>query len=75
LHLTPELVAEMEAAAKAENKTPDEWAEEAIAKYLEDREWRELLAYGREQARKHGYVESDVDRLIAEYRAEQKQNR
>jgi predicted transcriptional regulator len=57
LHLTPELVAEMEAAAKAENKTPDQWAGEAIAKYLEDREWRELLTYGQEQVAA-GYVEA-----------------
>jgi hypothetical protein len=72
LAVPPELVSEMEAAAKAENKTPDEWAAEAFARHLESQRWQNLVAYGQEQSRKLGFKESDVQRLIAESRAEQR---
>ena len=72
LSVPPELVNEMEAAAKAENKTPDEWAAEAFARHLESQKWQNLIAYGHEQSRKLGLEESDVERLISESRAEQR---
>lgn len=72
LSVSPELVNEMEAAAKAENKTPDEWAAEAFARHLESQKWQNLVAFGQEHARSHGFKEGDVNRLIAESRAEQR---
>ena len=36
----------------------------------DDREWRELLRYGERRARELGIRPEDVERLIAEYRAE-----
>jgi hypothetical protein len=72
LSVPPELVTEMEAAAKAENKTPDEWAAEAFARHLESTKWRELVAFGHEHARKHGFKEEEVPRFIAESREERR---
>lgn len=72
LQVPPELVAEIEAAAKAEAKTPDEWAAEAFARHLELQKWQKLVAFGQEHARSHGFNESDVNQLIAESRAEQR---
>ena len=72
LSVPADLVSEMEAAAKAENMTPDEWAAEAYEQRLEAQKWQNLVAFGQEQARKHGFKESDVQRLIAESRAEQR---
>jgi hypothetical protein len=75
LRVPPELAAEMEAAARAENKTPDEWATEAFAEHLESQRWRNLVAFGHEHARKHGFKEEDVARFIAESREERKRER
>ena len=36
----------------------------------DEREWRELLRYGERRARELGIRAEDVERLIAEYRAE-----
>jgi hypothetical protein len=72
LSVPSDLVTEMEAAAKAENKTPDEWAAEAFARHLESTKWQELVAFGHEHARKHGFKEEDVPRFIAESRDEQR---
>jgi hypothetical protein len=75
LRVPPDLVTEMEAAAKAENKTPDEWAAEAFACHPESSKWRDLVVFGHENARKHGFKEEDVERFIAESREEQKRGR
>jgi hypothetical protein len=75
LRMPSELVTQMEAAARAANKTPDEWAAEAFEHHLETEKWRELLAYGRENARRLGLTEEDVPRLIAEHREERRRDR
>jgi predicted HicB family RNase H-like nuclease len=46
LRVPPELVTAIEAAARAENKTPDEWAAEAFARHLESQKWQKLVAFG-----------------------------
>jgi hypothetical protein len=40
----------MEAAAKAENKSLDEWAADAFARHLESQKWQKLVAFGHERA-------------------------
>ena len=72
LQVPTDLVTEMEAAAKAENKTPDEWAAEAFARHLESQKWQNLVAFGHEHAKAHGFKESDVNQIIAESREEQR---
>jgi hypothetical protein len=48
---------------------------EAVELYLKDRRWQRLLAYGEQQARNLGLSETDVPRLIEEYRREHGQSR
>lgn len=72
LHVSEELLAELRAKAEAEGRSVDELAEEALRRGLEDRAWRELLAYGRETARASGYTEQDVPELVKEWRREQR---
>jgi len=50
----------------------DEVFADAVKCYLEDRSWTKILVYGSERARSLGIEESDVDRLIAESRVEQR---
>jgi hypothetical protein len=52
----------------------DDVLAEAVKRYLEDRSWTRLLTYGAERAAALEIEEQDVERLIAESRAE-RQNR
>jgi putative PIN family toxin of toxin-antitoxin system len=70
-----DLLAEARLAADEEHRTADELIREAVQRYLRDRRWQRLVAYGHEQARKLGLTEADVPRLIAEYRQDQRQGR
>lgn len=67
-HVSGELLAELQARAAAEGKTVDELAEEALRKGLEERQWHDLLAYGRETGRASGYTEADVPEIVANRR-------
>ena len=71
----PALFAQIEEAAKAEHRTPEEVLQEAVERYLEDKRWQNLLVYGEQQARLLGLTDTDVPRLIDEYRKEHRQNR
>lgn len=66
------LLAELQAAANEEHRTREELLREAVERYLRDRRWQGLLAYGEQQARSLDLSEEDVPRLIEEYRRERK---
>lgn len=72
VHVSDDLLAELQAKAKAEGKTVDELAEDALRKGLEERSWQELLAYGQERGRASGYTEEDVPQVVKEWRREQR---
>jgi len=73
--IPPSLLAEIQAAAEEEKRPAEEVLREAIERYLRNRRWQRILAYGEERARALGLTEADVPRLIAEYRKEQRQGR
>jgi len=64
------LVAEIQAAAAEEHRSRDEVVREAIERYLRNRRWQRILAYGEQKARSLGLTDADVPRLIEEYRQE-----
>jgi CopG family transcriptional regulator/antitoxin EndoAI len=68
LSLPPTLLREAERLAKKEGRTKSELFREALRRYLQERRWAELRRYGTQQARKLWLMETDVERLIAEYR-------
>jgi CopG family transcriptional regulator / antitoxin EndoAI len=70
LSLPPKLLREAERLARREGRTKSELLREALRRYLADSRWRELLEFGRFQSRKLGIKESDVERLVQEYRTE-----
>lgn len=72
--LPEDLLAAIQFAADAENRTLDDLLADAVRRYLDERSWGELLSYGAERANALGITESDVDRLIAESRAEQRRS-
>jgi hypothetical protein len=78
--LEPDLLEQVGKLAQEEGKTADELANELLGPLLEirkqaeasDRGWQKLVEYGNGQAQKLGIKEEDVDRLIHEWRAEQR---
>lgn len=68
--LSPELSERLDALARRDSRTRSACIREALTRYVEEAEWRDLLEYGRERARELGIKPDDVPRLIAEYRAE-----
>jgi len=70
ISLPEPLLAEIRIAAQAEHRTVDEVLTDAVKRYVEERSWMKLLSYGAERAKSLGVQESDVDRLVAESRAE-----
>jgi metal-responsive CopG/Arc/MetJ family transcriptional regulator len=75
ISLPEPLLAEIQSAAEAEHRSVDEVLTDAVKRYVEERSWTNLLNYGAERAKALGIKESDVDRLIAESRAEQRSHR
>ena len=68
--LPPNMVAEAEELAKREKRTMSELMREAFRRYKRQREWDEANTYGRAKAKEKGITETDVVRLIKEFRAE-----
>jgi predicted transcriptional regulator len=64
-----ELVAEIEKVARAQNRTVEEVLDEAIDRYIKDRQWASVKSYGRAKAKERGLTEADVDTAIAEVRS------
>ena len=70
ISLPERLLVEIEGIARAQERTVSDLTSELLERYLREQEWRKLQAYGRERARALGIEEGDVDRLVAESRAE-----
>ena len=68
VHVSDELLAELQAKARVEGKTVDELAEEALRKGLEEQAWQDLLAYGCQTGRESGYTEADVPEIVKKRR-------
>jgi predicted transcriptional regulator len=75
LTLPPALLAEVQAAADEERRPAGAVLREAVERYLRERRWQKIFAYGEQRARELGLTEQDVPRLIAEYRREERQGR
>jgi metal-responsive CopG/Arc/MetJ family transcriptional regulator len=68
LSLPDALLAEIEKAARAQERTVNDVLADAVDSYLKEKKWTNLKSYGQEKARERGIRESDVDRLISESR-------
>jgi hypothetical protein len=72
LTLPPALLAQVQAAANEERRPTADVICEALERYLRERRWQKLFAYGEERAQTLGLTETDTPRLIAEFRQEQR---
>ena len=61
---------QVDEAMRQQGKTRSEFLREAVLRYIEECEWRQLLRYGEERARERGIGPEDVAGLVEQYRAE-----
>ncbi len=68
--LPPEMADRVNGVMKQQGRSRSEFLREAVLRYIEECEWRQLLQYGEEKAREKGVGPEDVAGLVEEYRAE-----
>ena len=68
--LPPEMADRVDEVMKQEGRTRSELLREALIRYIEECEWRQLLQYGEQRAREQGIGPEDVGPLVEEYRSE-----
>jgi hypothetical protein len=69
------MFSEVEQLALREGRTVTELLQEAVRRYLIQTRIRELQSYGQRQSEGLGLAEGDVERLIHDYRREQRERR
>ncbi len=68
--LPPDMAKRVDQAMKQQGRSRSEFLREAVLRYIEECEWRQLLRYGEGRAREKGLGPEDVARLVEEYRSE-----
>ena len=67
--LPPDMADRVNEVMRQLGQTRSEFLREALLRYIEECEWRQLLRYGEEKARERGIGPEDVAPLVEEYRA------
>ena len=68
--LPSEIADRVDEATERQGRSRSEFLREAVLRYIEECEWRQLLQYGEERASQKGIGPEGVARLVDEYRAE-----
>ena len=68
--LPPEMAERLDEVMQQQSRSRSEFLRDALLRYIEECEWRQLLRYGEERAREHGIGPEGVADLVEEYRAE-----
>ena len=68
--LPPEMAERLDEAMQGQGRSRSEFLRDAVVRYIEECEWRQLLGYGEGRARERGIGPEDVANLVEEYRAE-----
>ena len=68
--LPPEMAERLDEVMQQQSRSRSEFLRDALLRYIEECEWRQLLRYGEERARERGIGPEDVADLVEEYRAE-----
>ena len=67
--LPPEMAERVDEVMQQQGCSQSEFLREAVLRYIEECEWKQLLQYGEERARERGVGPEDVADLVEEYRA------
>ena len=65
-----EMAERLDEVMQQQGRSRSEFLREAVIRYMEECEWRQLLQYGEERARAQGIGPEDAAGLVEEYRAE-----
>ena len=68
--LPPDMAQRVDEVMKQQGRSRSEFLREAVLRYIEECEWRQVLRYGEGRAREKGLGPEDVSDLVEEYRAE-----
>lgn len=69
LSLPPQLLAKVERLAKQDNRNKSELLREALRRYIEEREWRDVLKYAKKKSIQQGiFREEDIEKIVDEVR-------
>ena len=68
--LPPEMADRVDEVMKQQGRSRSEFLRDAVLRYIQECEWRQLLQYGEARARARGISPEDVADLVDEHRAE-----
>jgi CopG family transcriptional regulator/antitoxin EndoAI len=68
LSVPPEMDRKINVLMKKEGRTRSELLREALRRYMEEQEWKEVLRYGRMRAKDRGITEEQVEDIVDGYR-------
>ena len=68
--LPPEMAERLDEVMQQQSRSRSEFLRDALLRYIEECEWRQLLRYGEERSRARGIGPEDVAGLVEEYRGE-----
>ena len=68
--LTPDIAERIDQVTREQGRTRSEVLRDAVIRYMQECEWRQLLQYGEQRAREMGIGSEEVADLVEEYRAE-----
>jgi CopG family transcriptional regulator / antitoxin EndoAI len=68
--LPPEMAEKVEEVRREEGRTMSDLVREALRRYMQEREWQEVLKYGELQATEQRISPEDVENLVDQYRSE-----
>ena len=71
--LPPDMADRVDEVMKQQGRPRSEFLRDAVLRYIEECEWRQLLQYGEKTARKQGIGPEDVAALVEEFRVEASQ--
>ncbi|MBE0478152.1 ribbon-helix-helix protein, CopG family [Candidatus Aerophobetes bacterium] len=64
LSVPPEMAEKVKELMKKEGRTRSELIREALRRYVEEQEWKEIYRYGEMKAREKGITEDQVEDII-----------
>ena len=64
LSVPPEMAEKIKELMKKEGRTRSELIREALRRYVEEQEWREIYRYGEMKAKEKGITEDQVEDII-----------
>ena len=64
ISLPPEMAEKVQEFMEKEDRTRSELFREALRRYFEEQEWKELIKYGQMKARERGISEDQVEDIV-----------